>query len=158
MVAIVSAGIGLVGLLIVGLLAIIAQAIPAVFHLFVFFERFIFMLVSQITGRLVSIGLLSFISAGVWAIVALLIGSPLLSPYFGDGIRVWLFLAGGLWGLIIGYQAALLEYANQLRTPGMIIDERPGVLPPPSRTPGSGKSLEEMWSEGIILGESTDGE
>jgi hypothetical protein len=159
-VAVVSAVIGLIGIVIVGALALVAQMIPAVFHLCIFIERFIFMLVSQVTNRLLSVGLLTGISALVWAIAAALVGTPFLSRYFGQGITLWLFLAGGMWGLVIGYQAALLEYAHQLRRPGVLVEQRPGILPPPgaSGAPSQSKSLEELWSEGIILGEVSDSE
>ena len=160
MVPVVSALIGLVGIVIVGALALVAQTIPAVFHLCIFIERFIFMIVSQMTRRLLSVGMLTGISALVWAVAAALVGTPFLSRYFGQGITLWLFLAGGMWGLVIGYQAALLEYAHQLRRPGVITEQRPGVLPSSSvhSTQTGGKSLDELLREGVILGEVSDSE
>lgn len=154
---IVSAVIGLVVMVIVGALALVAQLIPALFHLCIFIERFIFMAAAQLTNRLLNIGLLTLISGVVWAAAAALVGTPLLAFYFGSGVVLWLIIAGGLWGVIIGHQAALLEYAHQVRRPGAITHELPGPLPTiGAHIPSTaGKSLEELWTDGIILGEVT---
>ena len=156
MITIVSALIGLVGIIIVGAIALVVQMVPAVFHLCIFIERFIFMAAAQVSNRLLNIGLLTLISGLVWAAAAAILGTPFLSPYFGSGVTVWLLLAGGLWGLIIGHQAALLEYAHQIRRPGAIRRELPGSLPPSSVSAyTSEKSLEELLLEGTILGETS---
>lgn len=155
MFSIISAVIGLIGSLIVGAISVVIQLIPALFQLCILIERFIFMTVAQLTNRLLNIGLLTLISGVLWAAAAALIGTPLLAMYVGSGAAVWLIIAGGVWGIVTGHQAALLEVAEQLRRPGVLTQELPGYLPAASTQSqySTDKPLEELWSEGVILGE-----
>jgi hypothetical protein len=155
MIAIISAVLGVIGMLIAGVISLTLQLIPALFQLCISIERCIFMVAAQLTNRLLNTGLLTLISGVVWAVAAALVGTPLLSAYFGTSVALWLLVAGGLWGTIIGHQAAILEYANQLRQPGVLRHELPGSLlidgMPGQYT--SSKSLEELLAEGSVLGE-----
>lgn len=156
----VGVALWLVGIVLTAAFSVFVHVTPALFHVCIFFERLIFALVQRTTSRLVSIGELTLLSGVVWGVGGALLGMVFLSGMVGAMTgALALGSMGIVWGLSVGYQAAVQEVAHTLRQPGSLEYHRPGslssgfdVTEPTSFNP----SADDSWLEGIFLGEARE--
>lgn len=151
----------LVGVAITVLFSIFIHVTPALFQICIFFERLIFAGVQRTTQRPLSIGELTLASSLVWGVGAALVGLVFLAGIVGQVTSaVAVGSIGLIWGLSVGYQAAVQEVAHQLRQPGALEYHHPGSLVSRSH---EGQPMDpdlrprdDMWLEGIFLGEARE--
>ena len=146
-----------VALTVTFLLSVIAHLIPALFQVFVWLTRFAFVLVFRITGRPMAFGGLVLLSGVIYsAMTLLLIPFALIVMPVGIAFAI-LCTAGGIWGLCVGYQAALLWQAELLRLPDTNTQRLFGIPDSFFRSPSSpsrGRTEENVFQDGIVLGET----
>ena len=150
-----------VGIILTAALSVLVHVTPALFQICIFFERLIFALAQRTTHRLVSIGELTLVSGLVWGVGGALVGMVLLSGIVGTVTgALAVGSMGAIWGLSVGYQAAVQEVAHVLRNPGVLEHHRPGSLTSgldeAQSTPPDLGAPDDIWLEGIFLGEARE--
>lgn len=157
----VDVALWFVGILLTAAFSVLVHVTPALFHVCIFFERLIFALVQRTTSRLVSIGELTLVSGFVWGMGGALIGMVFLSGVVGAATgALALGSMGVVWGLSVGYQAAVQEVAHTLRRPGSLEHHRPGSLSSGTdevvQASPDFSTRDDSWLEGIFLGEAQE--
>lgn len=138
---------------------LLIHVVPALFQIFVWLTLPLFTLVTQLTrwqptrGALIMLATLGWAGAALGLLPWLDVLLPLQVAW------ITLLTIGGLWGLCVGYQAALRWEADHLRLPNT--DPRQFGLPGHffgGTDTGKRKSerLDELLRDGIILGERDD--
>ena len=152
----------IVGIVLTIFVSVIVHVTPALFQICIFVERLIFGGAQRATARLLSIGELTLASALVWGLGGAVVGLVFLGPFIGVGWGALVLGSMGLvWGLSVGYQAAIQEIAHQLRRPGALPHQIPGYLgfaQEPQNGYPQEVSLEALFGSGVILGEAREQE
>lgn len=149
-----------VGVIVATALSLLVHVTPALFHISIFFERLIFGAAQRLVARPLAIGELTLVSGLAWAGGTALLGWVFLAGVVGSSSALLIAGSMGLvWGLSVGYQAAVQEVAHYLRQPGVLEHHRPGYLGSQAASNGSqapSMSVDDLWHEGIILGEARE--
>ena len=138
---------------------ILTHLVPALFQVCIWLTLPAFTFIVQLAGRQLARGALIVLSSLLWG-GGTLVFMPILDwllPSLVAGLI--LFGVGGMWGLSVGYQAALRWELDQLRLP----DTDPGrqfSLPPhwfgSTATSQDPRTMDELVNDGIILGQTED--
>ena len=137
---------------------VLMHLVPALFQVFVWLTRYGFELLVWLVRRPVAHGALVLISGLLWAGIALLL-VPLLRWVVSVETAVWLSLAiGAIWGFCVGQQAALLwqvaQWRNPMHSPGRTFG-LPDEFFEPEASNARPRSMEDLWRDGIILGQTS---
>lgn len=140
-------------------LGVVSHLTPVLYHLCVFFERHLVLMLERATGRSLSIGGLVFASLVVWGALGALLGGLFLSSSLGS----WAILIPGTiaaaWGGSVGYQVGMHNLIFTYRQPGVLAHHHPGFI---GRSPGPQASVwreaptEAWFAEGTVLGEAAE--
>lgn len=140
-------------------ITLLTHLVPPLFHLFAWLTRYLFAVAYHCTGRTLSHGALILLAAGIWGGAALLF-LPWVQMVLPSTTAFWLLvIVGGLWGLCVGHQAALLWQAELLRLPDT--DTRHLFDLPPhhfqsNADPRAAQDRNESEEPGIGLGYTDD--
>jgi len=148
-----------VGVALAIVLGLVSHLTPVLYHLCVFFERHLVLMIERGTGRVLSVGGLVLASLLVWGGLGTLVGGLFLAPSFGIWALVVTGTIAAAWGGSVGYQVGMHNLVFTYRQPGVLPHHHPGYVgrapgAPPS--PWEGVSPEVWLHEGTVLGEAAE--
>lgn len=152
----------LFGLLTVGL----SLLIPALFTATVWLTGALLLMGSRMLGRTMHEGWVLVLTTILWSVLFLLIALPLLPTliWFGVTAEVAMLtsgLLGGGWGLCVGYRLATMQQLMLWRTPDpdpARLFDQPTHFYRREETSQRERTVEDLFAEGIVLGERVDQE
>lgn len=139
-------------------LGLVAHMTPVIYHLCVFFERHLVLIIERSTGQSLSIGGLTLASLLAWGALGALVGGIFLSPIFG----IWAVVVAGsiaaCWGGSVGYQVGAQNLMLFYRRPGAVEHHRPGYIGRQAGvTPANWQQQhDDAFGGGVILGEAQE--
>ena len=146
-----------IGIALAIFLGLVTHLTPVIYHLCVFFERHLVLMVERSTGQRLSMGGLILISLLAWGALGALAGGILLSPIMGG----WAVVAAGsiaaAWGGSVGYQVGAQNLMLFYRRPGAVEHHRPGYIGRQEAGQTNWQQqADDRFRDGIILGEAQE--
>lgn len=142
-------------------LGLVSHIVPVLYHLCVFFERYLILMVQRATGRSLSVGGTVFASLLVWGALGALLGGLFLASSLGG----WALLIPGTiaaaWGGSVGYQVGMHNLVLTYRQPGALPYHHPaniGRQAKGKQAPWQNVPSTNLLAQGIVLGDAAEDE
>lgn len=146
-----------VGVALAIVLGLVSHLTPVLYHLCVFFERYIFLLVERATGRSLSVGGLVFASLAVWGALGALLGGLFLASSLGGWALIIPGTIAAAWGGSVGYQVGMHNLVFTYRQPGALPHHHPGNISRQAQgqhTSWQNMSPSDLFTQGTVLGDA----